>query len=282
MAAARITRRERYTAVQLAGALGGEIPEETRAALTGLVTESRNTVVQLAGAGEAPKAWRELLTWVGAELRAAGKGFRIVRYAGNALDADWLAPDLSTALESFDNGGRKIAQVHFIRTFVGATTRVFYMRARSRCALGPIQIKPEPSDAPTGDLSGVIDVQGSSLSYRVVLTFPEPTFLKYVSRTQGVDHAAIGRENIQAAGELMRQVFEQARLLLDFRKAGIEPATPRIVLGKAIPATPADAGGWGKKVLAAFESELGSFYVEIWLPPDFEPSQLRSTRPERE
>lgn len=165
------------------------------------------------------------------------------------------------ALLSLDLVSNKSLDVGFVNPFLEATLRVLKIQALIEASAGKIYIKKDVSEL-SGDISGVIGLVSDSFSGNVIITFPEKTFLTLMSKMHGEEYTSINKENADGASELTNMIFGQAKVTLNDQGYGIKTALPSLIIGKSHRFT---SNKQELVVVVPFQSDLGSFFVEICL-----------------
>ena len=149
----------------------------------------------------------------------------------------------------------------FIRPFLVETVEVFEVQANTKVIAGPVYIR-DADEAISGDISGIIGIVSDRFIGSVLISFPEQTFLKVISRIMEKEITMITRDTIDGAGELTNMIFSRAKSTLNAKGMGVKSALPNIVIGKshnfAVTST-------ALRTVIPFESDAGPFTVEIYL-----------------
>lgn len=154
---------------------------------------------------------------------------------------------------------QKGLDVDFVNPFIFAVVNVLKIQAETTCR--PQTPVLRQNSAPIDvDISGIIGITSESFSGSVVISFPEKTFLKVMSRMIGEECTAMNPEIVDGVGELTNIIFGQAKVSLNEKGYGIKTAIPSIVSGKGH--TVQNLGD-GPVVSVPFESDAGTFFVEI-------------------
>lgn len=151
--------------------------------------------------------------------------------------------------------------VEFVNPFLAATLKVLEVQASTKALPGKPQLKEEGSSA-SGDISGVIGITSDKFNGSVVISFPEQTFLKIMSRMLGEEFTTLTKEIADGAGEFTNIIFGQAKITLNDKGYGIKMAIPSVITGKNHIIHGITKG---PVVMIPFETDLGPFYIEISL-----------------
>lgn len=168
---------------------------------------------------------------------------------------------LRSALSELGLMPSQILEIGFINPFLESATKVVQIQASTIATYGK-PFRKLPGDKFLGDISGVIALVTDIFKGTVVISFPENTFLKIMSRMLGEEYLKITNEIIDGAGEITNIIFGQAKIILNERGFGIKTALPSVVVGGDQGAA---SGTNGAGIAIPFESDAGPFYVEIYV-----------------
>ena len=171
------------------------------------------------------------------------------------------SPSLSAAKKEFGMIKGGTLDVNFINPFLDATINVLRIQTSTEARPGPISRKSS-RDRLLGDVSGVIGIVSPVFTGSVVISFPESTFLKVMSRMLGEEFQAMTKEIEDGAGELTNIIFGQAKVALNQAGFGIETALPSVVTGKEHSVLNMSRG---PVVVVPFSTDIGDFFVEVCL-----------------
>jgi chemotaxis protein CheX len=153
----------------------------------------------------------------------------------------------------------------FIAPFVDATRKTLETQANTPTTFGTPLIKSE-QNTPPSDIAGVISLVSTKFTGTIAICFPEPVFLKIYENMVYEKVEKIGKEQEDAAGELLNIIFGVAKAELNNKKGfDIQKAIPTIVRGGQIKVRHMTKN---VAIILPFESAAGSFHVEI--SSDFE------------
>lgn len=173
-----------------------------------------------------------------------------------------IAKDVTDALRDLGIGQKKTTlDTEFINPFLTATIHVLKVQAETDARPGPIHVK-KATGSHSADISGIIGIISENFNGSVVISFPEATFLKIISKMLGEEYTKIDKDIIDGAGELTNMIFGQAKIVLNEKGYGIKTAIPSVISGKDH--TP-NSITKGPIVVVPFESTAGNFFVEICL-----------------
>lgn len=170
-----------------------------------------------------------------------------------------VVTSLRGALSDFGLVTAKALDVNFINPFLTATLNVLKIQCST-------EAKPEkpytkaPADKFTGDISGVIGLVSEAFSGSVVISFPEVTFLKIISRMLGENYTKMSKEIEDGAGELTNIIFGQAKIALNEKGYGIKTAIPSVISGKDHSVQQMSKS---PRMVIPFKTDVGDFFVEI-------------------
>jgi chemotaxis protein CheX len=149
----------------------------------------------------------------------------------------------------------------FIHPFLNATVHILNVQANLPAEAGKAYLKKQ-ADRLIGDVSGIISVISDKFNGSVVISFPEPTFLKVMSNMLGEEYSEISPEIVDGAGEILNMIFGQAKIVLNEKGYGIKTAIPSVVTGRDVNVSTMTKG---PVVVVPFQSQAGEFFVEICL-----------------
>ena len=172
-----------------------------------------------------------------------------------------ISKDANEALKEFGITIKRSLDTNFINPFLNATLHVLKVQAQTEATAGQIY-KKKSSDKFVGDVSGIIGIVSDSFNGSVVISFPEKTFLKIISSMLSEEFTKLNKEIIDGAGEITNMIFGQAKIVLNEKGYGIKTAIPSVVTGKDHTLS---AMTRGPVMVIPFESNMGSFFVEICL-----------------
>ena len=168
---------------------------------------------------------------------------------------------LKDAIEELGLIQKKTFDTGFINPFLDATLRVLEVQASVEARPGKIALKKSDKDFPA-DISGIIGIVSDNFKGSVVISFPEKTFLKVISKMLGEEYTSITKDIIDGASEITNMIFGQAKIVLNEKGYGIKTALPSVVHGKNHILSSQTSG---PIVVIPFESDVGNFHVEICL-----------------
>ena len=297
MSSLRTVDRTHYRLIQLLqgfdnnGAPKGapQAAEELRGAVEKLVSSPKHALLNCAGITQMPEPYVETFHFLDQQLKGANKKLRLV-FASEALQSQLrrcrfgqyltVSADLIHALEDLELNSADVSNRQFIKAFVNATLRTFFVQAKTQCHRGAIYVKTDQRARPLGDISGIVNVVTRIFSYAVLLSFPQQTFLNLMGRLLGETYTEITAENQDGAAELMNIIFGQAKLVLNLKGAGLKPQLPTIALAKDFSGLHFEGApkltrlDEGKTVVVPFSSDLGEFFIEVWMPEEFSDSLI--------
>lgn len=184
------------------------------------------------------------------------------QFRNEGLDSSFkIKASLREALVELKLVTKKALDTDFINPFLAATMKVLEVQAQTKITPGKIYLKKEQGKF-SGDISGVIGIVSEAFNGSVVISFPEKTFLAVISRMLGEEFKELTKEIADGAGELTNMIFGQAKITLNEKGYGIKTALPSVVTGKDHSVSALNTGA---TVTVPFESDVGSFFVEICL-----------------
>lgn len=167
--------------------------------------------------------------------------------------------NLRTALVEMGLASAQVIDVNFINPFLDATIKVLEMQTSTKVTPGKVFKKPQREKF-LGDISGVIGLVSDAFTGSVVISFPEKTFLKIISRMLGEEHTKISKDIEDGAGEITNIIFGQAKVALNERGYGIKTALPSVVAGSDHSILQMTNG---PRMVIPFESDAGPFFIEV-------------------
>ncbi len=238
--------------------------------MTKLMANAVHVVIDCEGLRDLPQSWIRAILKAQRDLRGFEKTLKlasvpdhvmgIIRTAGLETSLK-MAPTVKDALKDLAPPAPKKLDVNFINPFLDATISVLEVQTQTKAKAGTPHLKKEEEKL-MGDISGVIGLVADAFTGTVVISFPEATFLKLISRMLGEEFTSITPEIKDGAGELTNIIFGQAKIDLNKKGYGIKTALPSVVTGKDH--TVSDFSK-GPKIIIPFECDVGSFAVEIIL-----------------
>lgn len=217
-----------------------------------------------------PKDWIRALTQLKINLKIIEKELKLIHVnqaVSSALRTGGVdkifnvAKDANAALKEFGLSVKRSLNMEFINPFLSATLNVLKIQAGTEAKHGQIYLK-RPTDNFVGDISGVIGIVSETFTGSVVISFPEKSFLNIISQMLGEEIKKIDQDVCDGAGEILNIIFGQAKLSLNELGYGIKTAIPSVVIGKDHSLSSQTKG---PVVVVPFESNMGSFYIEIGL-----------------
>ena len=155
--------------------------------------------------------------------------------------------------------GKVLLDVNFVNPFLIATMKVLEVQASTKAVAGKIYAR-DSREKFQGDISGVIGLVSEAFTGSVVISFPQATFLKIISRMLGEEFTEITKDIEDGAGEMTNMIFGQAKVSLNEKGYGIKTALPSVVSGAGHSVLQV---GSGPRLVIPFESDAGSFFVEV-------------------
>ena len=109
-------------------------------------------------------------------------------------------------------------------------------------------------------IAGVIGLTSASFKGSISICFPEKTFLGIMGKMLGDNYSTITDELEDGAGEILNISFGVAKKNLNEKGYKIEKAIPTVIRGEGVVVKHLVQG---KTIILPFQTELGSFCVEI-------------------
>lgn len=263
-----MTKHTNYTLVKLSGDLKDASADSfSKEILPEILKTGFDVIINCSSVTNLSRGWLRALTATEKQVRESKKGLRLVRVS-TAVQAIFLSQglsrifkpsnDLRDALLSLGLVSKAALDVGFINPFLSATIDVLKVLVGTEARAGAIFMKKNPDF--TGDISGVIGLVSESFNGNVTITFPEKTFVAFMSKIHGETYTAISPEIADGAGEISNMIFGQAKIVLNEQGYAIKTALPSVILGKGHRFS---SGAQGLTVVVPFESTAGNFFVEI-------------------
>ncbi len=266
-----VEKNEGYTVVRLEGELDFTHCKIFEEAIDGISNNANaHVLINCESVGTIPKDWLRGILRINLNLKKDGKVLKLFHvnpalmnyFKKEGIDTTFkIAKDLRDALTDLGLAPKRTLDTEFINPFLTATIHVLKVQAETDAKPGPISVK-KASDQHSGDVSGIIGIISETFNGSVVISFPEATFLKVISKMLGEEYTKIDKDIIDGAGELTNMIFGQAKIVLNEKGYGIKTAIPSVVSGKNHIMS---AMTKGPKVVVPFESSAGNFFVEICL-----------------
>lgn len=214
--------------------------------------------------------WIRLFLKLKSATKLTGKMFKFI-HVHKELQASFkrlgvdqsfkIAKDLKEVLDEVGITVKRTINTEFINPFLLATVHVLKIQAAVEATAGQIYMK-KGSENLNGDVSGIIGIVSETFNGSVVISFPEKTFLRILSKMMGQELTKLDKSNVAGAGEITNMIFGNAKVVLNQNGYGIRQAIPRTKQGKEN-----DVGSDAKApaIVVPFETQLGEFFVEIYL-----------------
>lgn len=168
-------------------------------------------------------------------------------------------PSLKLALSELKINPTLSFDINFLNPFLSATVKALETQASTKAKPGKV-FKKNADDKLFGDISGVVGMNSSKFKGTIVVSFPETTYCKIISRMLGEDHQKITKDVEDGIGELTNLIFTQARVKLNDQGYGIQMAIPTILTGEKVQNEKIPGGS---RVVIPFSTDAGDFFIEI-------------------
>ncbi len=266
-----VEKSEGYTVIKFEGVLDFTQCKVFEEAIDGISgSGNAHVLINCESVGIIPKDWLRGLLRISLNLKKDNKVMKLFHvspalmnyFKKEGIDTTFkIAKDLRDAQTDLGLAPKRTLDTEFINPFLTATIHVLKVQAETDAKPGPIHVK-KGGDQNHGDISGIIGIVSETFNGSVVISFPEATFLKVVSKMLGEEYTKIDKDIIDGAGELTNMIFGQAKIVLNEKGYGIKTAIPSVVSGKNHIMS---ALTKGPIVVVPFESTAGNFFVEICL-----------------
>lgn len=229
-----------------------------------------DTIVNCQNLSELSNPWIRSLLSAARGLKAQNKQIRLIQVSekvraflrANGVDtALKICSGLRAALVDLGLATPKMLDVHFINPFLAATVNMLKVQAQVESKAG-VPYKRQGTEKFAGDVSGVIGIVSDSFNGAVVISFPEETFLKVMSKMLGEPITTLTKEIADGAGEMTNIILGQAKVALNDKGHGIKTAIPSVITGKDHSISGVSQG---PRVTIPFTTEFGPFAIEICL-----------------
>jgi chemotaxis protein CheX len=245
--------------------LAKEFEKKIRPQITAL---SSDLILDLSECGFFHPIWARSLMQIATQIKKIQRRMRVVTknpahlafLQDQGVAASFpIVSDMETARRELTEKKSAKLDVSFINPFLEGAVEVLKRQAGMTTKAGaPGTLEAHAPLA--GDISGVIPLHSESFMGSVIFTFPEPTYLKIISRMLGEEHVAITPENRDGVSELTNIIFGYAKRVLTDKGHTIKMALPKVVTGK----NPSDLPtATGPRIAVPFESDAGPFSIEI-------------------
>lgn len=217
-----------------------------------------------------PRDWIRALMLVQLNLRKINKDMKLVHVNPGVMKSlkqegieeyFKMSKDVNEALKEFGIVVKRRMDMEFLNPFLSATIHVLKVQAGTVVTPGQVFIK-KPTDTLMGDVSGLIGIVSATFKGSVIISFPKDTFLNVISRMLGEKIYTLEKEVTDGAGEITNMIFGQAKIELNQKGYGIQTALPSVITGEGHSHS---ARTKGPVMVVPFDSDVGSFFVEIGL-----------------
>jgi chemotaxis protein CheX len=219
-----------------------------------------------------PKDWIRALMKIQTNVKRNNKHMKLINVSQSVTgalksegieNAFQISKDAKAALEEFGLTVKRTLNMEFLNPFLTATLHVLKVQTQTEATAGQVYMR-KSSDQLVGDITGVIGIVSDTFTGSVMISFPEQTFLKVLSRMLGEEITKIDKDTSDAAGEITNMIFGQAKVDLNQKGYGIKTALPSVVTGKD---HTLQGMTKGPIMVIPFETDIGKFFVEICLSP---------------
>ncbi len=270
-----ISKQSDYFLVRLHGDLGAELAKDFEKKITvQLESADQDFVIDASSLAEIHPAWTRSLMAIAKHVKATKKQVRVVGASDGVHQ--WLVSqglssalpcvaDLETACKQLKPQSPTTAQAkprfdaQLMNIFLNASREVIEAQVQTPVTPGTPFVR-EPRDSMGGDISGVIGLTGEQMNGTVVITFPEETFLKLMSKMLGEEFTELNPDLHDGAAEFTNMIFGKAKVELNEKGYGFKMAIPSIVTGKN---HTIQNKSKGPRVAIPFDSGVGPFTVEV-------------------
>ncbi|HLE00808.1 MAG TPA: chemotaxis protein CheX [Bdellovibrionota bacterium] len=279
----RTIERKHYQIIELLSGFETNGTKALEPVINKILSNPKHAALNCAGVLEMPDDVVETIHFLDQQLKSAGKKVRLVyvdqklrtQLKSSRFGAFLIISEFLPALDDFASEETDVSSKQFIKAFVNATLRTFYVQAKVQCRRGDIFLKKDNQNELLGDIAGLVKVTTKAFPYAVILSFPKNTFLKLMNRLLGESYSEISAENQDGATEFMNIIFGQAKLVLNRTGADVKPQVPTLNVGRDMAGLLFEDSNdlvrldSGKMIVLPFESEIGQFFIEVWVPAAF-------------
>jgi chemotaxis protein CheX len=267
----QIIKGEGHTVIKLNGSLPTDEAKLFEKEIPTLADKPfQHMIINCTNLSDMPLSWVRQLVTLEREIKKSNKEIRFIAVRSEVLEffkaqgVDRVFKSCSTlrdALVALKLVTKRALDTDFINPFLEATMKVLKVQTQTDAIPGKIYLK-NGKDSFSGDISGVIGLVSDSFNGSVVISFPESSFLKIMSRMLGEEYKEMTKDIVDGAGELTNIIFGQAKVALNEKGYGINTALPSVVTGHDHTVKSLTKG---QIVIVPFETDCGPFFVEICL-----------------
>lgn len=264
-----IVPNDGYKIIKLIGALEADSAKIFNESLNDILTTPPVDIIfNLENVSDICNQWIRSLMSIQQALKAVNKQMRLISVSDEIVKllrregVNSVLKHHSTlkaALIDLNLAAPVALDVNFINPFLVAAAKVLDTQASTKSTAGKIY-KKDAREKFTGDISGVIGLVSEAFTGSVVISFPENTFLKIMSRMLGEEYTKINKEIEDGAGEITNMIFGQAKVTLNNKGYGIKTALPSVVTGNDHSILQMSNG---PRMVFPFETDVGEFFIEI-------------------
>ena len=139
-------------------------------------------------------------------------------------------PSLPLALKAMGVQSQRRLDVNFINPFLTSASEVIAMQTQSIVTPGAPFLKG-PKESFGGDISGVIGLVSDHFNGTVIISFPEQTYCKIISKMLGEEFKELSPDIQDGAAEITNMIFGKAKVILNEKGYGIQMAIPTVISG---------------------------------------------------
>jgi CheY-specific phosphatase CheX len=261
---------------------GAEIPAAIHNEIGNFLNTATHTLVNGILAAEFHESWIEILTLLKNKLVGTGKKLRLINFKqefeevilkSGVGNKQLFSNGVQEALKDFSLPPEQSTKINFIKGFIQTTPRIIYVQTQVLCKQKKLSIKKGDLGLLPGDISGIVTVSAPELHYAILLCFPRDTFLKLMSKMLGETFSELNKDIQDGAAETLNIIYGQVRSLTESNNPNLKASIPIVFVGNRITTLEFHDRGTiqfeeGKVVAIPFETELGEFFIEAWMPKD--------------
>ncbi len=167
-------------------------------------------------------------------------------------------------LEAYGKAPGRKRTLEFLNTTLEATINTLQVSTNTKCVPGKT-FKRGESSTPQIAIAATVGLVSAPFHGALILAFPEPTYLKLMSRMLSTEYTEMKPEIRDGAAELLNIILGQVKISLNEKGFAIKQAIPTVVHGKELEVMPSSAK---PSVIIPYTSDSGDFYIELTTDPE--------------
>ncbi|MBF0316240.1 MAG: chemotaxis protein CheX [Oligoflexia bacterium] len=296
----KIIARKKYYIVLLLKSIGSEGIDHFKEHMTMLFEAPSHVVINCCCLSEMSDEWIDILKTLKTNLKALEKKILLVflsQAVREKVEKSDLSSDINTsvgllaAIEHllFDQVENTQPGAKFLRAFVMSAIKTMLVQGKTLCHRNALYIKKQDQNQLEGVVSGIINVQSELGNFAIIISFPEDTYLKLISRMIGEEITELSDEIRDGATEILNIIYGQAKAVLNEDDAGLKPEIPLLIpMGNfsacenSMAKKLTNSLEIGHNIVVPFHCELGKFAIRFWFKELETAKALINTRLESE